>query len=212
MTSGFHQPFLGHRRHRRCGHHSDLHRSRFESSHERRRSRAMLSEPATRIRPSFAATRCESRSRHLVPQTWSTSARTARSGSATHGWPRTRRTRAPAREIAGDWSPPPPPPRMIWRSAHAQEPSSSLSCGAKNPIVFVNQSLVVSPRGGGRDRSRRPRRREQPSAIGLRSVAFPAAIPYSQRRPSLAKRWRLVAPSLHPRSHSSTVLTVGEAT
>lgn len=76
-------------------------------------------------------------------KTWSTSANTARSGSATHGWPRTRRTRARARENAGDWSPPPPPPKMIWRGAHAQEFSSSLSCGGKNPIVFNGLALLT---------------------------------------------------------------------
>jgi hypothetical protein len=50
----------------------------------------------------------------------------------------------------------------------------------------VNQSLVVSPRGGGRDWSRRPRRRRSSSGSGLRIAVSDVATASAHRPPNEA--------------------------
>jgi hypothetical protein len=105
----------------------------------------MLSEPATRIRPSFAATRRRSRSRDLVGRR----RQPTPSGSATYGWPRTRRSPATS---AGDRETGHRRRRLrrgcSGAARTAQEPSSSLPCRGKNPIVFNGLALLTSGREG----------------------------------------------------------------
>src|SRR5262249_11746633 len=105
--------------------------------------------PAESIVRRASRRRAASRGRAIsYRRTWSTSVSTARSGSATHGWPRTRGARvAPSGE------------RETGLGAAATEDDSARenragaellaeSCGAKNPIVFNGLALLTSSREG----------------------------------------------------------------